>query len=267
MRNGPVEPNGLLTIGNAPSATTNNTIQRVHGFFVSSPNFNNTNITSRINAYHFSNTVTVAAQQITAGSEIPLVSGVRTVTGTLTMNTHNNVLINYPLTIGTATTGSLALTRGILITSDTIRCSPFFGPPAGTAPSTLTPPNNHGSYIVGALRVDMPASNVTRTYPLGLGVGFNGTTPNSNILKSRILTPSASWTAGTSITMSLMNGASGSVASPAANLIGTNVTQVSLNGGPDVPSTSTITFNGINNYTFGGGVNSDPLSGNDNQLY
>jgi hypothetical protein len=267
LRNGAVNPNGFLTIGNAPSATTNNTIQRVNGFFTSAPNFNNTNITSRIMAYQFSNTVSVLPEQLTAGFEIESISGVRNVTGTLVMNTHDNVLVNFPLRIGTATTGAFTLSRGILITTDTIRLTSFLTPPAGTAPSTATPSTTHGSYVVGALRIDMPTSNTTRTFALGVGTQFNQFTPNGNILKNRPIAPGASWSAGTSITMRLLTGATGAVSSPVVSLLGSNVTQVDLNGGPDVPSTTTITFNGINNYTFGGGTNSDNLFGNENQLY
>jgi hypothetical protein len=51
------------------------------------------------------------------------------------------------------------------------------------------------------------------------------------------------------------------------SLLGSNVTRISLNNGPDVPGTTTITFNGINNYTLGGGVNSDNLFGNEDQLH
>ena len=267
LRNGPVNPNGFLTIGNAASATTFNTVQRVNGFFTSAPNFSNTNITSRITAYHLSNTVSVQPEQLTAGFEIEAIAGVRTVTGTLVMNTHDNVQVNYPLTIGTATTGGFTLTRGILITTDTIRLTSFLTPPAGVAPSTATPSTTHGSYVVGALRIDMPASNTTRTFAMGAGTLFNQLTPNGNILKSRSIAPGASWTAGTSITMRLLTGATGTVSTPVVSLLGSNVTQISLNNGPDVPGTTTITFNGINNYTLGGGVNSDNLFGNEDQLH
>jgi hypothetical protein len=267
LRNGAVNPNGFLTIGNAPSTTTNNTIQRVNGFFTSAPNFNNTNITSRIMAYQLSNTVSVLPEQLTAGFEIEPISGVRTVTGTLVMNTHDNVLVNFPLRIGTATTGGFTLSRGILITTDTIRLTSFLTPPAGTAPSTATPSTTHGSYVVGALRIDMPTSTTTRTFALGVGTQFNQFTPNGNILKNRSIAPGASWSAGTSITMRLLTGATGAVSSPIVTLLGSNLTQVDLNGGPDVPGTTTVTFNGINNYIFGGSVNSDNLFGNENQLY
>ncbi len=261
---GAVNPNGNLTVGLA--AVTTQTIERANGSFTSEPIWG-ASVTRSVN-YYSPNWVPLTQTTINTGHEIETIAMVKTVAGTLTLNTHNHIQLNTPVRVGTATTGGLTLTRGILITTPTnlLSVSPFLTGATGTAPSTATPPTTHGSYVVGPVRIDFPATGTsTRNFPLGRGTSFNGTTPNSNVLKTVALSNSAAWASQT-ITATIEGTASGTVTSPLTALANGITYRLNLNAGPDLPATAWVTLLG-NNYTHGGGVNSDNLLGELGQLH
>jgi hypothetical protein len=261
---GTVNPNGNLTLGNAGASSTTQNIIRVRGEFSSAPIFNNTNMTQRNVIYYSLNFTTVEPVNINTGEEIHDNSG-RIVTGTFLMNTHNNVTLSYPLTVGTATTGGLTLSNGIIITSNTnlLTTSAFFAPPSGTSPSTATPPTTRGSYIAGPLKVNFPVIGTTaRNFPLGVGTAFNGLIPNSNIRRNIAVSSTTTWN-GQTITGSIEGAPSGAVAGTLSKTIGTRSYRLNLNGGNDLAATATVNITG-NNYTSG---NSDNLIGSINNLF
>ncbi len=260
---GSVNPNSNLTLGNAPSSVAQS-VERANGTFSSNPTWNNTNISSRSNYYYSPNWVPITQTTLLTGNEIESIAGVRTVSGTFSMNTHNNLQLNYPLTVGTATTGSMTLTRGIIITDDTnlLTINTFFGGATGTAPSTATPSTTHGSYVVGPVQINFPASGTTtRNFPLGVGTGFNGSTPNSNVLKYIAVASTSAWT-GSVIKASIVGAPSGTVNSPLTNLFGIRAYRLQLISGSDLPGTATVSIRGRNS-TFG---NSDNLYGDIGEL-
>lgn len=259
---GTVNPNGNLTLGNAPSATIQD-IERANGSFLSNPIWDNTNITARNNYYYSPNWVPLTQTVIIAGDEIELIEdSIRLVSGTLTMNTHNNLLLNYPLTVGTATTGGWMLNRGIIIANSTnvLRTTAYVTSSPGTAPSTATPPTTHGSYVAGSVRRDWASTTANRTFPLGVGVDFNGGAPNANVLKTLTIAPGTA--ANQSPTVSITGAPSGAVNSPLTTVLGPRGYRIDLNGGPDFPATATFTMPGMN-YSYG---NSDNLLGTPAQL-
>ena len=259
---GAVNPNGNLTLGNRPASGVQN-VEVANGSFTTNPIWNNTNITSRANTYFSPNWVPLTQTTLNPGNEIELVAGVRTVTGTLTLYTHNNLQLAYPLTVGTATTGGTALYRGILITDNTNLLLAREGAvlDAGTAPDAATPPTNHGSYIAGPVRSNFPASGaVTRNFPLGAGTDFNGATPNANVLKSLAIMPGTA--AGQSPTVTIETAPGGSVNAPLTALMGTRSYRINRNGGTDFPATATFRMSGMN-ATAG---NSDNLTGTQDDL-
>lgn len=141
---GNVNPNSNLTLGDRPASGVF-AFERSNGTFTSNPLWNNTNVTSRNYVYYSPNWVPLTQTTITTGNEIEVVSTVRTITGTLTMNTHNHLQLAYPLNVGTTTTGGLALTRGIIISDETNVLHLAQGNTStalGTLPSTATPPRS-----------------------------------------------------------------------------------------------------------------------------
>jgi hypothetical protein len=268
LYNGTVNPNGNLTLGNAPVAATTQLIVRSGNSFSSNPIWNNTNISKRDNYYYSPNWVPLTQTTLSTGNEIELIGGVRTVSGAFTMNTHNNLQLTYPLTLGiTAVSGSWALTRGIVITDNVnqLWTTSFISTNPGTAPSILTPPINHGSYIAGPLRRTFANSGTTsRVFPLGVGTAFNGAVPNANVIKNVTIVPAAApdQANGQSPTVSIVGPPSGSFNSPLTALMTPRAYRVNLNGGTDFPATATITLNGMN-YTYG---NSDNLLGTEADL-
>lgn len=256
---GSVNPNGLLTLGN-PTVATTQTISVGRGDFSAAPTFA-AGMTSRSVTYTQFFAQPATPTVITPGEEIEQINGLRTVTGTLTITTYNNVSLGYPLWVGNVggTTGALTLTRGILITTPTnlLTLNPFVSGSTGTLPSILTPPTTHGSYVVGPIRINFPATGTTsRNFPLGLGTNFNGPTPSSNVRKTATLANTAAWASQT-ITASLGAPATGLVNPPLTAIFGAATLRLDLNGGPDLPSTATLTWVGRNS-TFG---NSDNMIG------
>ena len=241
--------------GGTPALPTNQTIQVGKGSFAApGPIFANLTGTRSTSYTSFAQMPQVA-QTLTTGFENPIVSGTRTVTGTLTMNSHNNVALSYPLNVGNANTGSLALTRGILITTPTniLTTSVIINPTVGTPPSFTTPTATAGSYISGPLRTNFPTTaNSNRNYPLGEGTNFNNAsgsamTPVANALRNlNVASGATPCTAGTNITASIVGVPSGAANAPLAVMIGTRAYYLDANGGPDLPATATLTLNAMN---------------------
>ncbi len=261
LYNGPVNPNGNLTVGNI--AVTTQTVERTSiGFLTQAPIWT-AGITRTVN-YITANLAPATKTTITTGHDFPIVAGVGIVGGTFLMSTHDNVQLNVPVDVGTATTGALTLTRGVLITSTTniLTLSSFIAGPAGTAPSILTPPTTHGSYVAGPMRINFPATGTTaRNFALGVGTGFNGATPNSNVLKTVTFASTADW-ASVALRVSIVAAPSGTATSPLSNIMGTRAYRVERIGTTDLPAVATIAIR-ANNYTFG---NSDGLTGDLSQI-
>jgi hypothetical protein len=265
---GAVNPNGNLTLGNAPAAATFLT-ERSYGSISAMPIINSTNILSRNLTYSTPNTTTtlflaMPQQTVVPGNEIEIITGVRTVTGILTMNTHNNVSLSYPLMVGTATTGGFTLTRGIIIssTANLLTLGPTIAGPLGVTPTVVvgtgTNTTTHGSYVAGPLRINFP-SNTTlqRNFALGAGTAFNNNMPSPNALRLVNLGNGATLWANQTITMSIEAAPSGPVNLPLTAVMGSRAYRLQLNGGPGLTANSTITLR-ANNSTYG---NSDNLFG------
>lgn len=264
LRNGFVNPNNTLAIGNFTSPNTANcNIQIVRGRFVSEPIWDNRNITSRSVGYHYSNTVSVEPITLQQGFEIPIVSGLRTVSNIIYMNTHNNV----SLTDSVRVLGGLQFVRGIINTT-TNRFIWYSGTAAslgaGVQPSVVSPSTNHGSYINGPMRVDFQAANVTYNIPLGVGSNFNTPTLSNNGRRLLTIAPGVSFPANTQILFQpIQSQAIGTANSPAVTLMGTRSYRIQRLNTGDFPVTTTLTMEMLNN----NGTNTDSLFGNQNQLY
>lgn len=271
---GTVNPNGNLTLGSS-AATTTMTIERLKGSFTSAPSFGS-GVTRSVSYLDGTGVTSTLANQpapcnryvVTPGEEVELVTGVRTVLGTLLISTHGNVQLGYPMNVGNGTTGTFTLTRGILLTDNTniLRVASNITVPAGTAPSVATPPVTHGSYISGPVRVDLPTTATARNFPLGVGTAYNDSVPNSNVVKTVNLSSTTAWTAGTSITGSIEAKPSGSVVGPLQGLLGVRSYRLNLNGGSDLNANATVSII-ANNYLYGNGSGSDSILGNLQNLF
>ncbi|MDP3115266.1 MAG: choice-of-anchor D domain-containing protein [Candidatus Cloacimonadaceae bacterium] len=260
---GTINPNGILTLGNRFESGTQ-TVEVANGTLSGLPIWNNANVTSRLYVYYSPNWTPLTQTTLVTGNEIEDVGGVRTVTNTLTMSTHNNLQLAYPLTIGTSALGTLSLSRGILITSEANLLTFAEGnasTPGGITPSTLTPPTTHGSYVAGPVRRTYPTTGaISRVFPLGIGTAFNGATPNANVLKAVTLAAGAA--ASQSPTISIVSPATGTAIAPLGGVFAPIAYRVNLNGGPDFPTNATLMLSAMN-YTFG---NSNNMFGDQTQL-
>ncbi len=259
---GSVNPNGNLTVGN--SLVLTQTIERASGSFTAAPIFG-AGVTRSV-SYLASrvNFGPAAAVTTIPGEEVEDIAGTRTIGGTLSVNTDGNVSLAYPVALGTATTGAMTLTRGIVITSpiNLLTVSLFIAGSTGTAPSTAALSTTHGSYIAGPLRINFPAAGTTsRNFALGLGTALNGATPNANVKKTAVLANSVAWASQT-ITASLGASPTGSGVPPVSGIFGVATLRLNLNGGPDLPGTATLNWVGRNS-TFG---NSDAMIGTQGDL-
>lgn len=270
---GQVNPNGNLTLGDN-GVTTTQALFVFKGSFSSAPTF--AALTGARNlAYQNFPFGDATAITYNTGEEIPLVSSVRTVAGTLLLNTYNNVALSYPLQVGNGTIGGINFTRGILISTPTniIRFTSNVATGAGVSPSLATPTTSAGSYIAGPVRIDFPTTaSTTRNFPLGDGVNFNnasGTsmTPVANALRTVTLATGATgFAAGASITASIAAAPSGAVNAPLSAVIGDRAYLLNANGGPDLPATATIAFNFMNTASPIPTSISDNVSGNQADL-
>lgn len=264
--NGRVDANNRLVLGNSAIANTFNYTWRANGSFISPPLFNNTNISIRWMLYLSVFQSTISPTTLLTGEEIRNNSG-RILEGYLTMNTHNNVALQYPLSFSPAHTPFLQLQRGILLTSETnpLIFSLNYNGVAALSPSTTNPnPTNHGSYVVGSIRVNRPTSgNAQVSLPFGVGTSFNGTTPSGNQARTIIINPGTNWT-GQSFQCTYSSGqpASRNVTGNLTTTLSDKMLRIQPIIG-DLPASTVLTIP-LNNYTFG---NSDNLVGQQGQLF
>ena len=243
--NGVVNPNGNLTLGSVAYALTQ-TIERTSlGSFSSAPLLG-AGVTRSI-TYLSANIAPYTKTVFSPGFEVETIAGERTIPGTLTMTMYDNLNLTFPLNVGTLNSGALTMTRGIIISSaaNPLILSASVSGSVGTAPSAATPPITHGSYVFGPVKIKFPSNGVTtaRNIPLGYGSAFNGSTPNINQLRTVTYTSGIPWT-GSVITTSITASApSGAVNGPLTSVMGTRGYQCTLNSGPELPSSATITFN------------------------
>jgi len=260
-----------LTIGNAFAASSVHTTSVFDGTMTAPAAYNNTNIASRAVSYLGGAAVTVGlysyrtqtAPKVINGSQEIYGNSGNACTGTLLMNTVNNLSLTGPATIGQATTGGLTLTRGIIITTSTNLLTLNIGTAtvgAGTAPSTTNPnPTTQGSYVAGPARQIFPTSGTSnRLFPLGLGTALNPTTTGATPTSNRYIpftVGGGTWAAGMDFTASIEGSApSGSVNAPLFFLNSNLAYRLQQNGATDLPATATVTVTG-NNYTFGNSDN------------
>lgn len=272
---GSVNPNGNLTLGNSAAVTTM-TIEKQKGELTAAPTFG-AGVTRSMQYNDGAGVSGTLSNQFAPcnrintipGEEVEIISAVRTVAGTLTINTHGNVQLAYPLTVGTATTGALTLTRGIVITTPTniLRTTSFFSPGTGVDPSTATPSLTHGSYISGPMRIDFPTSTTSRTFAFGVGTSYNDSIPTANVRKAVVFATTTAWTASTSLTGSITAKPTGSMVmgDSSSSATGTRGYYFDLNSGPDLPTNATINL-GFRNYNFGDGSGSDSVLGAQNNI-
>jgi hypothetical protein len=240
-----------LTLGNPPASAVN-TLERHVGSFVGSPTFNNTNVTSRNVSYLTpinNNGITLAVPQqvIIPGNEIELIGGNRHITGTFAMITHNNVQLNYPLIVGTATSGGITLTRGIVQTSSVnlLTLNTNIAGVTGTAPTTVTSNGTnggtHGSYVDGPVRINFPATGTTnRVFPTGKGFAFHTNLPSTNIRRPvTIVSNGVAWNSQT-ITASIENAPSGTANAPLTMVMGNLAYRLNYNGGPSLSPNAAV---------------------------
>ncbi|MFO0435309.1 MAG: hypothetical protein ACK5ZT_08690, partial [Sphingobacteriaceae bacterium] len=261
-----------LSLGNGPAAAVFLT-ERYLGSFSSAPTFVNTNVTQRNTSYITPiNTAiggfyyTQAPQVITTGEEIELISSNRQCTGTLLMNTHNNLQLTYPLSVGTATgTQNITLTRGIIISSLTnmltlnASATGAIGATPTTFTSTGTNGGNHGSYIAGPLKINFPATGTgARNFGLGEGTALHNNLPSANVNRAAVLNSgSVAWNSQT-ITATIEGAPSGAINAPINLIMGTRAYRLNFNSGPGLAANANLQLR-FNNSTFGG---SDNLVGN-----
>lgn len=263
-----------LTLGGGATNTSFLT-ERCLGSFNIAPTFDNTNVTQRNMTYitplttanpaalYFAHSPTT----LNPGNEIESSAGSYSVTGTLQMNTHNNIALSYSLNVGTTTTGFLTLTRGIISTSSAniLVCNENVTGALGTIPSTVicngtVTGGNHGSYINGPIRIQFPntTNTTTRNFPLGVGAAFHTNLPSTNYRRPLVLASgSTAWT-GQNITATIENAPSGTFNAPLTAIIGTRAYRLNFNGGPALPVSAALTLYSDNS-TFAG---SDNLVGN-----
>jgi hypothetical protein len=246
LYNGVINPNGNLTAGNVNYALTQTFERSSQASLASAPIFA-AGVTRSV-AYISSSLTPFSKTTFSPGAEVQVIGGLRTIAGTLTMTMHDNLSLNNPLYVGTGSSGVLALTRGIIIasTANPLILNQVTAGVVGTAPSTATPPINHGSYVVGPIRIKFTSNGVvtTRNAALGSGTGFNGSVPNANALRTvTFTTTSIPWT-GSDITCEMVNSApSGTVNSPLTALMGIRAYKLTLNNGVELPNSATITYN------------------------
>ncbi|TAE89861.1 MAG: hypothetical protein EAY81_01660, partial [Bacteroidetes bacterium] len=268
---GPVSPNGNLTIGLSGNAVT--ITRNALSYFDSRPLFPSLGGTVTRSIVYGGGTNgnstygPLNRDTIFTGFELDTTTGTRLILGTLSINTHGFVKLTSPLQLGNVTVGgALIMSRGIMFTDDTNLLTIFNlgNGAASLAPSAAAVPTSHGSYIIGPVRFNRPASGTAAiNIPFGVGADLNGITPNNNVAKSFILSAGAGWASQT-LTFKLINTAPSGTA-PAANVLGNRYLTVDLNGGPDLPATSALTFPAMN-YTLGTGANTDNLFGTQDQL-
>ncbi len=264
---GNINPNGNLTVGVSGTAVIITRHPRAR--FTARPLFPSLGTALRSVTYGGGTNGTLTfgllrRDTIFTGFETDTITGTQIIVGTLTINTHAHVVLSSPLLVGSATVGgATTFTRGFLFTSPTnlLTINLLGNGSFGTQPSNFTPPTSQGSYIIGPVRFNRPATGTAQiNVPFGVGTAPVGTAINSNVLKTFNLTAGAGWSSQT-ITFSMINTPPTGTA-VGVNMIGSRYLNIDLNSGPDLPATSALTFP-YNNYTFG---NSDNILGTQTQL-
>lgn len=160
MVEGPINPNGNLTIG--VSATATIITRHALSSFTSRPLYPSLGGTiTRSVTYGGGTNGNLTFGQLNRdtifpGFEMDTTAGTHLVLGTLTINTQGFVKLTQPTQVGNATVGgATTFTRGILFTDDInlLTIAPLGNGAAGTTPSQVNPATTHGSYIVGPVRL------------------------------------------------------------------------------------------------------------------
>jgi hypothetical protein len=276
---GRVNANGNLTLGVSTRSTTQ-TIERAYGQFIGTAPTFGTGVTHNV-SYVGTSTATALTTvlsprfaTITTGHEIKDLAGVRTVDGTLTLNTVNHVQLGYPVTLGTPTAGTLTMTQGILFTTLTniLTLNRGVTGSTGTSHSTATAvattgdgPTTHGSFISGPVKVLFPTSGTSaRNIPFGVGTdylatsftGTIGTPPNytiNNVVKLVTLNTTTAWGSQEAV-FSLDGAPSGTVNAPLNLIMGTRSVKMENSGGIPMPSGFRLDMRGHASGINGGGT-------------
>ncbi|MFY7885570.1 MAG: beta strand repeat-containing protein, partial [Dolichospermum sp.] len=269
---GPVTPNGNLTVGLASPATAITIYRNARSFFTARPLYPTLGTQSR-NVY-YGGTINGNMQQAQLGRDTiftgfeldSIANGESICIGTMTINTMDHIRTTTPVRVGSATVGgATTFSRGIVFTStaNPLIIGQLGNGATGIAPTTTNPPITQGSFVVGPMRFDRNTTSSTAiTVPLGVGGSYLQSTTNSNHLKTVILTPGGVWNNQTLI-FRQVGAPGGTVDTGLTTTMGDKTYFIDLNGGNDIPTTATITLR-ASNYLLG---NSDNLFGNINQLF
>ena len=286
---GPVNPNGKLTVGFAsPAAAISILRGGPEAFFTSRPLYPNLGTLARNVTFgggvngNFQMAV-LSRDTIFPGNETDsLAGGINFIRGTMQLFTNHHVKLNRPLQVGdtlnrttltSATTGvggSTLFSRGILFTDAnnilTIGPSGLGSAGAIASLSTVTPPVANGSHIVGPLRFVRPiAGSLTGTIsiPFGLGTNYLGAAVLDNVRRYATVTAGAGW-AGQILECESLPIQASVVNAPQSSLIGRNIFRIQPLENRVLPATSTVL---LSTYDEIGKSNRDILYGTQDQLF
>jgi hypothetical protein len=269
---GPVSPNGNLTVGLASPATSVIITRNARSFFTSRPLF--PSLGTLLRSVTYGGTINGNMQQAQLGRDTiftgfeldSIANGESICLGTMTFNTMDHIRTTTPVRVGSATVGgATTFSRGIVFTSaaNPLIVGQLGNGSAGILPTTTNPPLTAGSYVVGPMRFDRNTTSATTiNIPLGVGGSYLQATTNANHTKTLVLAPGGLWNNQTLI-FSQVGAPGGTVDTGLTTTMGDKTYFIDLNGGNDLPTTATITMR-ANNYLLG---NSDNLFGNQNQLF
>lgn len=270
-------PNGLLNFGLAAS-TTGPLLVKGAGSFTSAPGFPALG-TNTFRSYRYSYTTGGTQYQfmflppsyitnINTGNEVEVISSTPTFAGGLTLEAGGTVTLTSASKVGTdaGNTATLSMTRGILVTTPTnmltlnIGCTGATGI-SPTLAGTLGTGNTHGSYIVGGpVRVLFPATGLTtRNVPLGTGSNaFDNTAiyAGNNTRNALAFSMGGGAWASQDVTVSLDNGATGSVTSPITALLSPVRWRIQRNTSADFDATNFTLTATYSRQTTGGNISS-----------
>ena len=267
--NGNVNPNSKLNLG---VSTFNLTTIKGFGNLTAAPGFPNIGTSTRSVTYQGPNASTVACyspfgnvSNISAGGpEVEVISGVKTVTGTLTFNHYGNFDLVAPLQVGNASfTGTLTMTRGIVNSTSTnyLWLGPSCAGSAGTAATNFSTSfittATAGSYVAGPIRVAFNALAGTKNLPFGFGTNLlSNVSPfgAANGLRPMVLSRGTGNWASQDITVTPSTTASGSFTAPLAKLVSNKLWQITENTGT-LDANTVVTLSVRNQSLSGGGDN------------
>ena len=269
---GPVTPNGNLTVGLASPATAVTITRNARSFFTSRPLY--PSLGTLVRNIIYGGTFNGNMQQAQLGRDTiftgfeldSIANGESICIGTMTINTMDHIRTTTPVRVGSATVGGITtFSRGIVFTSaaNPLIVGQLGAGAIGVLPTTTNPPLTAGSYVVGPIRFDRNSTTSgTINVPLGVGGSYLQSTTNTNHLKTLVLAPGGLWNNQTLI-FSQVGAPGGTVDTGLTTTMGDKTYFIDLNGGNDLPTNATLTMRATN-YTFG---NSDNLFGNQNQLF